>query len=101
MLRAVRNILHGALAEACESAADATPWRRVPFLLLLGALLVFGCFPKLLTERIKPSAALIVDMANRGNRNPPGKSPSGVMIVGAARLSKEQSATSAKEGGEP
>ena len=99
MLRAVRNILHGAVAEACESAADANPWRKVPFVLLLGALLLFGVLPKLLTERIKPSAALIVDMANRGSQNPPGKSPSGVMIVGAAKLSKEQSATCAKSGG--
>ena len=81
MLRAVRNLLHGPVAETCESVADANAWRRVPFVLLLGALLVFGFFPKLLTEKIKPSAAVIVNMANGGNQNTPGKAPSGVMVV--------------------
>jgi NADH-quinone oxidoreductase subunit M len=81
MLRAVRNILHGPVAEACESVVDANAWRRLPFVLLLGALLVLGCFPKLLTEKIKPSAAVIVKMANDGNQNPPNRPPSGVMVV--------------------
>jgi NADH-quinone oxidoreductase subunit M len=81
MLRAVRNLLHGPVTETCESVADANAWRRLPFVLLLGALLVLGCFPKLLTEKIKPSAAVIVNMANEGNQNPPNRSPSGVMVV--------------------
>src|SRR6266545_2697739 len=79
MLRAVRNLLHGPVTETCESVADANAWRRLPFVLLLGALLVFGFFPKLLTEKIKPSAAVIVNMANGGTQNPPGKAPSGVI----------------------
>ena len=83
LLRAVRNILHGPLAEAAESVADANGWRRLPFVLLLGALFLFGMFPALLTEKIKPSAALIVNMANGGNQNPPNKSPTGATIVQA------------------
>jgi len=83
MLRAVRNLLHGPVAETCESVADANAWRRVPFVLLLGVLLVFGFFPNLLTEKIKPSAAVIVNMANGGNQNTPRNTPSGVMVVQA------------------
>src|SRR5439155_6354003 len=88
MLRAVRNLMHGPVAETCESVADANPWRRLPFVLLLGTLMVFGFFPKLLTEKIKPSAAVIVNMSNGGNQNPPGKSPSGVIVVQAKRQSE-------------
>src|SRR5205809_1154846 len=83
MLRAVRNILHGPVAEKCESVTDANSWRQLPFVLLLAALFVFGFFPKVLTEKIKPSAAAIVDMASRGGRSQPGKSPSGVIVVRA------------------
>ncbi len=82
-LRAVRSILHGPVAEQCESAADAGPWRKVPFLLLLAALFGFGFFPGLLTEKIKPSAARIVEMAGGGIQNRPDKSPSGVIVVRA------------------
>jgi len=63
MLRAVRNILHGPVAEKCESVTDANSWRKLPFVLLLAALFVFGFLPKLLTEKIRPSAAVIVNMA--------------------------------------
>lgn len=63
-LRAVRNILHGPAQERWAGVVDATDaWRRLPFVLLLGALLVFGFFPRLLTEKIKPSAEQIVKMA--------------------------------------
>jgi NADH-quinone oxidoreductase subunit M len=71
MLRAVRNILHGPVAEKCEAVTDANPWRKAPFVLLLAALMVFGFFPKLLTEKIKPSAALIVNMASGGDQKRP------------------------------
>ena len=57
MLRAVRNILHGPLPEKWAGVADASNlWRKLPFALLLASLLVFGCFPRLLTEKIKPDA---------------------------------------------
>jgi len=81
MLRAVRNILHGPVAEKCESVTDANSWRQLPFVLLLAALFVFGFFPKVLTEKIRPGAALIVDMANGGNQNTPVKPPAGVNVV--------------------
>src|SRR6185369_8572022 len=37
MLRAVRSLLHGPVAETRESLADANAWRRMPFVLLLAA----------------------------------------------------------------
>jgi hypothetical protein len=40
----------------------------VPFSLLLAGLIIFGFFPRLLTERIKPSAALIVEAAKTKGR---------------------------------
>ncbi|MBI3192553.1 MAG: NADH-quinone oxidoreductase subunit M, partial [Pedosphaera parvula] len=64
MLRAVRHILHGPAQEKWAAVADAAdPWRRLPFALLLAALLLFGFFPRLLTDKIKPSADVIVKAA--------------------------------------
>ena len=60
MLRAMRTILHGPLPEKWAHVADANIWRKTPFVLLLASLLVFGCFPRLLTDKIRPSAELIV-----------------------------------------
>lgn len=61
MLRAVRTVLHGPLVEKWVEIAD-TPhlWGKAPFILLLACLLVFGCFPRLLTDRIKASITPIV-----------------------------------------
>src|SRR5438477_2614290 len=84
MLRAVRNIWHGPLDERHESVTDATAWRKAPFVLLLAALFLFGFFPKLLTEKIKPSAAVIVNLANGGNQRAPNPSPAGATIAQAA-----------------
>ncbi len=63
MLRAVRAILHGAMPEKWATLADANAWRKLPFLILLASLLVFGFFPKLLTEKVKPVTEQIVTMA--------------------------------------
>jgi len=63
MLRAVRSVLHGELSEKWNDVRDAMLWRKVPFALLLAALIVFGCWPRLLTDKIKPSADNIVKMA--------------------------------------
>jgi NADH-quinone oxidoreductase subunit M len=63
MLRAVRRVLHGELPEAWHSLRDASALQRVPYVLLLAALLLFGCFPSLLTDQIKPVAEQIVKMA--------------------------------------
>ena len=65
MTRAVRNVLHGPLPEKWIQLDDATDiWRKLPYALLLAALLVFGCFPKLLSNQIEPDAKKIVQMAN-------------------------------------
>jgi NADH:ubiquinone oxidoreductase subunit 4 (subunit M) len=56
MLRAIRAILYGPLPEKWAGVADAPHlWRKTPFLVLLAALLAFGFFPRLLTDKIVPS----------------------------------------------
>src|SRR6267142_2574644 len=73
MLRAMRNILHGPLTETWVSVSDAPHiWRRAPFIILLAGLVVFGCFPRLLTDKITPSAKQIVEMINSQS---PAKQP--------------------------
>jgi NADH-quinone oxidoreductase subunit M len=62
MLRAVRNILHGPLPERWAGVADAPHlWRKVPFIILIASLLLFGCLPRLLTDKINPSVGLILE----------------------------------------
>jgi NADH-quinone oxidoreductase subunit M len=63
LLRAVRAMLHGPMPEKLAHVADANLWRKVPYALLLASLLVFGCFPRLLTDRIKPVAQRILPAA--------------------------------------
>jgi NADH-quinone oxidoreductase subunit M len=68
MLRAVRAVLHGPLPDQWAAVADASHlWRKAPFILLLAALLVFGCFPRLLTDKIQPAVSekTIVTLINR------------------------------------
>lgn len=61
MLRALRSVLHGPLPEKWDHLADAgNLWRKMPFALLLAGLLVFGFFPRLLTDKIQPSIQPIV-----------------------------------------
>jgi len=60
MLRAMRNVLHGPLPQQWTALPDANLWRKVPYALLLASLLVLGCFPRLLTDKITPDAARIV-----------------------------------------
>ncbi len=80
-LRAVRNILHGPLPDKWAGVADAPHlWRKLPFVILLASLLIFGCFPGLLTEKIKPNAEQIVKMVQAGGRNAPG----GALVTQAA-----------------
>ena len=64
MTRAIRNVLHGPLPEKWNSLSDASnAWRKLPYALLLVSLLVFGFWPKLLTEKINPDAQKIVAAA--------------------------------------
>ena len=64
MLRAMRNVLHGPMPEKWSGIPDAAHvWRKLPYALLLASLLIFGCFPRLLTEKIMPDAEKIVNLA--------------------------------------
>jgi NADH-quinone oxidoreductase subunit M len=66
MLRAVRAILHGPLPEDMARVKDAQGWwRKLPFALLFSALLIFGIWPRALTDKIQPPARRIVEMATR------------------------------------
>jgi NADH-quinone oxidoreductase subunit M len=61
MLRAIRNILQGPVPEKWAQVKDASnPWRRMPFAALIAALLVFGFFPRLLTDKINPSVTSLL-----------------------------------------
>jgi len=66
MLRAVRTVMHGPAREDSAdgtNATDANLWRRLPHALLIASLLVFGFFPRLLTDKVKPVTSEIVKMA--------------------------------------
>lgn len=61
MLRAIRKIWHG--DKQWTGISDATTfWRKVPYGLLLGGLIFFGFFPRLLTDNIKASVGPVVRM---------------------------------------
>ena len=53
------NQVEGATEQLREEAAD-----KLPHVILLTSLIVFGCFPRLLTDKIKPVTEQIVRMAN-------------------------------------
>jgi len=63
LLRAVRAVLHGPMSEKWANLSDANLWRKLPYALLIASLLVFGFFPRLLTDKIKPVTEQIVKMA--------------------------------------
>lgn len=59
MLRAIRDMWHG--RKEWPGLVDASNlWRKAPYGLLLAGLVVFGCFPRLLTDNIKTSVAPLV-----------------------------------------
>jgi NADH-quinone oxidoreductase subunit M len=59
MLRAIRNVWHGE-KEWPQAFGAPTLWRKFPYLLLLSGLILFGCFPRLLTDNIRLSVAPVV-----------------------------------------
>jgi len=63
MLRMVRTVLHGPLPGKWSGIADANLWRKLPHALLLAGLLLFGFFPRLLTENIQPATEKLVGLA--------------------------------------
>jgi NADH:ubiquinone oxidoreductase subunit 4 (subunit M) len=65
MLRGIRKVLHGPLPERWMLLSEHSwPLRRLPYLILLACLVVFGFFPHLLVDRIKPDAERITMAAN-------------------------------------
>ena len=66
-LRAIRNILHGPLAEENASLQDTTSFNaKLPFALLVVLLVLFGVYPRLLTDKISRSAEPLIEQANKG-----------------------------------
>ncbi|MCX8154908.1 MAG: NADH-quinone oxidoreductase subunit M [Verrucomicrobiae bacterium] len=64
MLRAVREVLHGPVAARWQQVQDVPGWwPKLPYTLLLGALLVFGFYPPLLTRTIEPAVTALVRQA--------------------------------------
>jgi len=64
MTRAIRNVLHGPLPEKWNSLNAVTHnWRKLPYVVLLVCLLVFGCLPRLLTDKINPAAQNVLTQA--------------------------------------
>jgi NADH-quinone oxidoreductase subunit M len=64
LLRAVRSTFFGPMEAKWEKLQDAvTPWRRLPYALLIGALLLFGFVPGLATQVIRNTvdALVVVD----------------------------------------
>ena len=75
-LRAVRNILHGPLPERWAAVKDATGlWRKLPFVLLLTCLLVFGLNPNLLISRVEPGVNKVLKGEDVGAKRPSGRKP--------------------------
>jgi NADH-quinone oxidoreductase subunit M len=60
MLRAIRNVLHGPLPEKWATVAEASWLQRVPYVLLLAVLILFGFFPQLLADKIRPGVEQIL-----------------------------------------
>jgi NADH-quinone oxidoreductase subunit M len=70
MLRMLRTVLHGPLPEKWAGTTDADLLRKLPYVLLLASLLLFGFFPRLLTDRIRPVTEQIVTMATVKSTSP-------------------------------
>ncbi|HON06634.1 MAG TPA: NADH-quinone oxidoreductase subunit M [Verrucomicrobiota bacterium] len=66
MLGAARKILHGELKPEFSRIRDAqTFWRKIPYSILIAALLFFGIFPVVLTKRIEPSVKMILKVVDK------------------------------------
>ncbi|MGD1083465.1 MAG: NADH-quinone oxidoreductase subunit M [Verrucomicrobiota bacterium] len=63
MIRAIRDIWHGEKQWTGISDAPSL-WRKLPYGLLLGCLLLLGCYPPLLTDSIVASVVPVVRMAS-------------------------------------
>jgi NADH-quinone oxidoreductase subunit M len=63
MLRAIRAVVHGPAKAEFKHVGDANYWRRLPFLVLLAALIWFGIRPDSLATSIQPVVAEILKSA--------------------------------------
>ncbi len=71
MLRGIRLMWHGPLAEEWRTAVDpAGALRKFPFVLLLGCLMGLGIWPRVLTDRITPGARGIAEAIARSRPAP-------------------------------
>jgi len=70
MLRALRAVLYGEERPELAKVEDAGWWRRLPFAILVAALLLFGVAPVLLSSRIEPVAREIVKAASHTTAAP-------------------------------
>jgi NADH-quinone oxidoreductase subunit M len=61
MLRAVRGVWHGQPGSHWPAVHDSGAWRKVPFVLLLAALIVIGVWPRSMTDKIEPSVKAIIE----------------------------------------
>ena len=71
MLRAIRSVWHGPLTGVAKDGELAAAehlgiWRKTPFVVLLGFLLLFGMAPGLLTTKIRPSVARLLPEGTHG-----------------------------------
>jgi len=55
MLRAIRTLLHGLKGEDTPETEDIPAWQRLPYVILVTVLLLFGFYPRLITEKINQS----------------------------------------------
>ena len=65
MLRAIRTLLHGMKGEQTPEVEDLKHWQRLPYALLVAVLLLFGFYPKLITDKISKSNATF-EQAKKG-----------------------------------
>lgn len=73
MLRAVRAMLHGPVPAAWNTLDD-TPnaWRKAPFVMLLAFLLLFGCLPRLLSDKIQADIKSVTVTVTAARKQTPG-----------------------------
>ena len=56
MLRALRKALHGPLNPSYDGILDASGFgQKLPYLILIAFLTLFGVFPRLLTDKVQPA----------------------------------------------
>jgi NADH-quinone oxidoreductase subunit M len=55
MLRAIRTLLHGLKGEDTPETEDIPACQRLPYAILVTVLLLFGFYPRLITEKINQS----------------------------------------------